>query len=135
MTLTRRAFLGSGAALGLAGPARPPGSRPSAFAFASGALHTPSRPAQHGRQVAGIYRMKVGAIEVSALLDGYLDLDIALLSNADPADASRLLERSFHPKRPYRASVNAVRDQHRREHPPGRYRRREGVCADARMAA
>ena len=51
--------------------------------------------------------MKVGAIEVSALLDGYLDLDIALLSNADPADASRLLERSFHPKRPYRASVNA----------------------------
>jgi glyoxylase-like metal-dependent hydrolase (beta-lactamase superfamily II) len=95
MNVTRRAFLGSGAALlafGLAGPSLG---------------QTPSKSTRHGRQVAGIYRTKIGEIEVSALLDGYLDLGVELLTNVDPAEAARLLERSFHPQGPYRASVNA----------------------------
>jgi glyoxylase-like metal-dependent hydrolase (beta-lactamase superfamily II) len=95
MAVTRRTFLESAAAsLALGHTSR---------ADAQG----PSRSAQQGRQVAGIYRRRVGAIEVSALLDGYLDLDFTLLSNADPADAARVLERHFEPKAPYRASVNA----------------------------
>ncbi len=95
MNVTRRAFLGSGGALlgsGLAGRSL---------------AQTPSKSTPHGRQVAGIYRTKIGGIEVSALLDGYLDLGVELLPNADPAEAARLLERSFHPQGPYRASVNA----------------------------
>lgn len=94
MNVTRRAFVGSGAALlasGLGGRAL---------------AKTPASPAGHGRQVAGIYRTRIGGIEVSAILDGYLDLGIDLLLNADPAEAARLLERSFQPGAPYRASVN-----------------------------
>jgi glyoxylase-like metal-dependent hydrolase (beta-lactamase superfamily II) len=95
MNVTRRAFLGSGAALlasGLTGRSL---------------AQTPSLSTRHGRQVAGVYRTKIGGIEVSALLDGYLDLGVELLPNADPAEAARLLERSFQPQGPYRASVNA----------------------------
>ncbi len=95
MNVTRRTFLGSGAALlasGLAGRSL---------------AQTPATSTQPGHQVAGIYRTKIGGIEVSAILDGYLDLGVELLPNADPAEAARLLERSYQPRGPYRASVNA----------------------------
>jgi glyoxylase-like metal-dependent hydrolase (beta-lactamase superfamily II) len=36
-----------------------------------------------GVQVAGVYRRKLGAFEITALLDGYLDLDIGLWTGVD----------------------------------------------------
>jgi glyoxylase-like metal-dependent hydrolase (beta-lactamase superfamily II) len=95
MTLTRRTFLTSAA-------------MPIAFGMTSEAFDERApKPAQRGRQVAGIYRTKIGSIDVAALLDGYIDLDVALLSNADPAEAARLLERNFLPHAAYRTAVNA----------------------------
>jgi glyoxylase-like metal-dependent hydrolase (beta-lactamase superfamily II) len=95
MIVTRRAFLGSGAAV-------------LASNLAGCSLgQTPTQSTQHGHQVPGIYRTRIGGIEVSALLDGYLDIGVEHFPDADPAEAARLLERSFQPQGPYRASVNA----------------------------
>ena len=46
-------------------------------------------------QVPGFYRMALGDAEVTALYDGYIDLDTKILSNASPAEIQRLLARMF----------------------------------------
>lgn len=48
-----------------------------------------------GSQVPGIYRFNVGDIEVSAILDGYLALDPALVTGFDQQTAADTLERNF----------------------------------------
>ena len=62
---------------------------------------------QAWRQVPGVHRILVGDIRVTALNDGYLDLDQALFPNADPALAGRLLEARFLPQGYVRAAINA----------------------------
>jgi glyoxylase-like metal-dependent hydrolase (beta-lactamase superfamily II) len=94
MTITRRTFLGSSLASLTYGMTNP--------SFAQ----TQPTPVQQGQQVAAVYRTKIGEVGVSPL-DGYLDLELSLLAAADPKDAARLLQRSFIPTGPYRASVNA----------------------------
>ncbi len=46
-------------------------------------------------QVPGYYRVAVGAAEVTALYDGFIDLDRAVLKNTTPAELQRLLARMF----------------------------------------
>lgn len=64
-------------------------------------------PPQIRDQVPGYYRMQLGQFEVTALLDGLLDLDAGLLKKINPADTHALLARMFagHPK--MRTPVNA----------------------------
>ncbi len=62
-------------------------------------------PQQQKTQAPGWYRMQLGAIEVTALYDGYLDIDSAILKDAKPADLERLLARSFQ-KSPNMTSIN-----------------------------
>ncbi|MGL4289475.1 MAG: MBL fold metallo-hydrolase, partial [Phreatobacter sp.] len=57
-----------------------------------------------GAQVAGVYRLKVGTIEVTAVLDGHLDLPQALFPKATDGEAGALLERAALPRGP---QVNA----------------------------
>lgn len=89
MTATRRTILaGIGAAAAL--PAFP--------AFAKMPIDA--------AQVAGAYRTKVGDIEITALLDGYLDFELKLFPRSDPAQFNELVARSVHAK-PLRGAVNA----------------------------
>ncbi len=61
-----------------------------------------------GGQVPGAYRVKVGDLEVTALLDGFIDLGRDLFPGADAAQADALLEAAFLPKQPaIRSPVNA----------------------------
>ncbi len=46
-------------------------------------------------QVPGYYRLAVGSAEVTALYDGVVDLDRAMLKDASPAEVQRLLARMF----------------------------------------
>ena len=62
-------------------------------------------PLQQKVQAPGWYRMQFGNFEVTALYDGYIDLDSAILKDAAPADIERLLARSFQ-KSPNMTSVN-----------------------------
>lgn len=66
-------------------------------------------------QVAGVQRTRVGAIEVTALSDGYIDLDPKLLPKADDAEVERLLQKAFLPKGKVRGAVNtyAINDGER----------------------
>ena len=57
-------------------------------------------------QVAGAYRTKVGDIEITALLDGYLDFEQKLFARIDTAQFAEMMAKSVHPK-PLRAAVNA----------------------------
>jgi glyoxylase-like metal-dependent hydrolase (beta-lactamase superfamily II) len=57
-------------------------------------------------QVAGIYRRQVGDIVVTALNDGYIEADPAVLLNISPEEARRLLAAALEPSRP-RITVNA----------------------------
>ncbi len=58
-------------------------------------------------QVPGYYRMQIGQIQVTAVFDGAIDIDTALLKNAAPEELNRLLARTFvgNPKMP--TAVNA----------------------------
>lgn len=58
-------------------------------------------------QVAGVYRRGVGEIVVTALLDGYLDLDPAMLTGADAETNARLLGEAFIAGPAVATSVNA----------------------------
>ncbi|MFO1071817.1 MAG: MBL fold metallo-hydrolase [Geminicoccaceae bacterium] len=90
--LSRRLVLGGGAALGLAAslPVRPAGATaPLAQA-----------------QAPGFYRVAVGRIEVTALLDGHLELPPALFDLPEPV-AAELLKSAFRPAGPIVTSVNA----------------------------
>jgi glyoxylase-like metal-dependent hydrolase (beta-lactamase superfamily II) len=57
-------------------------------------------------QVAGIYRRQIGDIVVTAINDGYIEADPAVLLNISPEEAQRLLAASLKPWRP-RITVNA----------------------------
>jgi hypothetical protein len=52
-------------------------------------------PPQQRTQVPGYYRMALGDFEVTALYDGYIDLDSKLLTGASASDIQRLLARMF----------------------------------------
>jgi len=60
-----------------------------------------------GAQIPGVFRYKVGSLEVTALLDGYLDIEHNLFPAADAAETGRLLGRSLMPNAPIRTPVNA----------------------------
>ncbi len=96
MKMRRREFLKAGVAAGavLAGTAVDPGRAKSEQPMA-------------GRQVPGIYRIAVGDIEVTAILDGYIDLGTNLFPDAKPEEVARLQEANFIPVADFvRASVN-----------------------------
>ncbi|WP_448206113.1 MBL fold metallo-hydrolase [Azospirillum sp. sgz302134] len=85
MTLSRLAALrGALLALALAVPAV------SVVAPAQAAA-----PAQQRTQAPGFYRMGLGDFEVTALYDGYIDLDRKLLVGASAEDVQSLLARMF----------------------------------------
>ncbi len=87
-------------------------SRRSFLTMASSLALTPfftvSAFAQSGAtQVLGVYRRGVGDVVVTALLDGYLPLDPAMLNGADAETKARLLEQAFLPgAAPVETSVN-----------------------------
>jgi glyoxylase-like metal-dependent hydrolase (beta-lactamase superfamily II) len=59
-------------------------------------------------QVPGWYRMMLGDFEVTALYDGYLDLETNLMKNATPDEVTRGLARTFLPANgKVQTSVNA----------------------------
>lgn len=58
-------------------------------------------------QVPGYYRMIVGDFEVTALYDGYIDLDSALLKNTTPKEVQSLLARMFVQGPKVQTAVNA----------------------------
>jgi glyoxylase-like metal-dependent hydrolase (beta-lactamase superfamily II) len=62
-------------------------------ALAAPALAAPAlaRAPLAGRQVAGVYRRKVGAFEVTALNDGFVGLNTSVFAGADQADLKRIL--------------------------------------------
>ncbi|KAF0228273.1 MAG: hypothetical protein FD175_2054 [Beijerinckiaceae bacterium] len=47
-----------------------------------------------GKQVAGIYRQKVGSIEVTCILDGFVPLSAQVFTGAEPAELKRILAAS-----------------------------------------
>ena len=63
-------------------------------------------PLQQKAQAPGWYRMQLGDVEVTALYDGYLDIDSAILKDAKPVEIERLLARSFQ-RSPNMTSINA----------------------------
>ena len=65
------------------------------FSPAIGTAHAEAAP-QH-TQVPGYYRMALGNLEITALYDGYVDLDAKLLLGASKAEVRRLLARSSWP--------------------------------------
>lgn len=58
-------------------------------------------------QVVGVYRRGVGEMVITALLDGYLAIDPAMLTGSDPETNARLLAESFLPAGPVDTSINA----------------------------
>lgn len=62
---------------------------------------------QNKTQVPGYYRLMVGAFEITALYDGYIDLDSKLLKNASEQDIQHLLARMFVKGPKVQTAVNA----------------------------
>jgi glyoxylase-like metal-dependent hydrolase (beta-lactamase superfamily II) len=58
-------------------------------------------------QVPGIYRTYVGRFEVTCLLDGYFDLDMAMFPTADPAEIAVIHASANLPAKSIQLSVNA----------------------------
>ena len=84
----------------------------TAIAVALGVSLIPAAPAcaeapPVKTQVPGYYRMALGELEVTALYDGYIDLDTKILSNASPAEVQRLLTRMFLAGQKVQTAVNA----------------------------
>lgn len=78
----------------------------AALAAAVGAPAWAGAPQQPGTQAPGWYRLPLGDFEVTALSDGFVDLDVKqLLTNVKPAEVDRLMKRSF-AGNPLRTSVN-----------------------------
>lgn len=101
-----------------------PGRRPllhraalgAAIAVAMGAAVLPAGvasaqaapPAQQKTQVPGYYRMMVGQLEVTALYDGYIDLDPKILKYTSAREVQSLLARMFVESTPgMQTAVNA----------------------------
>ena len=83
-----------------------------ALALALGTALIPATPALAEApavrtQVPGFYRLAVGDVEVTALYDGFIDLDTKILSNASPAEVQRLLARMFLGGQKVQTAVNA----------------------------
>jgi glyoxylase-like metal-dependent hydrolase (beta-lactamase superfamily II) len=76
-----------------------------AFSVATTSYAAP--PAQLKTQVPGYYRMQLGTFEITALYDGYLDLDTKLLKNAKPGEVQRLVARMFQTMPAVQTAVNA----------------------------
>lgn len=55
------------------------------------ALPASARAPQTGAQVPGIYRRKLGDLEITAILDGYIPLGAKSFSSADPATIGQLI--------------------------------------------
>src|SRR5258708_29272922 len=81
MNITRRSF-GLAALGGMLIPALPPIAK-APFA---------------GAQAAGVYRLKVGAFEVTVVSDGWLPIALKLFTGGSADGAAKLLEGSFLPK-------------------------------------
>jgi glyoxylase-like metal-dependent hydrolase (beta-lactamase superfamily II) len=84
----------------------------TALAIALGVSFAPASPAfaeapPVTTQVPGYYRMALGDLEITALYDGYIDLDTKILSNASPAEVQRLLTRMFLAGQKVQTAVNA----------------------------
>ncbi|WP_163270081.1 MBL fold metallo-hydrolase [Chelativorans alearense] len=94
MPLSRRHFL---AGAGLAGGALLAGTPVPALARAPLA-DTPT---------TGALRRKVGSAEVTALLDGYIDIEPEMFIGLDAAEAAQLAEAGFQVPDPRRTPVNA----------------------------
>jgi glyoxylase-like metal-dependent hydrolase (beta-lactamase superfamily II) len=62
---------------------------------------------QQKTQVPGYYRFMIGSFEVTALYDGYIDLDSALLKNTNPKEVQNLLARMFLKGPKVQTAVNA----------------------------
>lgn len=60
-----------------------------------------------GIQVPGFYRYKVGSLEITAVLDGVLNLNAGLFTSAEKGEAQHLLEQSFTSPEAIPAPVNA----------------------------
>lgn len=81
----------------------------AAVVFAAGALSATQAqvPAQVKTQAPGYYRMQLGGVEVTALYDGYFDMDTKLLKNAPQAEIQRLVARMFQTLPTVQTAVNA----------------------------
>ncbi len=88
--LSRRRLLQTGAALTIL-----PALMPSAFGKAPIA----------GSQVISVHRMKLGAFEITSMLDGYIDIPPTVLQ-ADPAMVKSMLNAGGWPDGPMRLPVN-----------------------------
>lgn len=69
------------------------------------ALPAAAREAPAGAQVASVYRLKVGAYEVTVVNDGWVGLETKMWSG-DPAGAEKLLHDAFLPTELNRTAVN-----------------------------
>lgn len=96
MPLSRREFAGAALISGSA-----------AVAGLAGPYGAAAKTALASRQVPGAHRLRVGSIEVTALSDGYVDLDPKLLPQADSEAMAALLEARLLPPGRIRGSVNA----------------------------
>ena len=81
-------------------------------ASAAVAVLTPVLPARAeapmvGTQAPGYYRMMVGQLEVTALHDGALELDVSILKSSRPERLNRMLERMFVGTPKMQTAVNA----------------------------
>ena len=91
----------------------PPTRRDFLAISAAAALPLAGRPARAatpptGAQAPGFYRFKVGSLEVTALLDGTVEIETTLFAGSDPTETARLLARNFLPAGPkLRSPVNA----------------------------
>jgi ABC-type transport system substrate-binding protein len=88
--LSRRRLLQTGAALTIL-----PALVPSVFGKAPIA----------GSQIISVHRMKLGAFEITSMLDGYIDIPPAVLQ-ADPAMVKSMLNAGGWPDGPMRLPVN-----------------------------
>lgn len=64
----------------------------AAASLGAGGLPAFAKAPLAGRQVPGVFRQKIGSIEITALSDGFAPIGIEAFSNIDPAEAKRILE-------------------------------------------
>lgn len=98
ISFSRRSFLGSSAAAGALSAA-------GGLALISSQAHA-SAP-QSGAPMAGALRYKVGSMEVTALLDGYLDVTPEIVVGYDDAEGQRLRDKALIDGNALRIPVNA----------------------------
>ncbi len=82
-------------------------TRRSFLALSAAASLMPLGQAVAATQIVGMYRRGVGDIVVTALLDGYLELDPNMLTGSDPESNAALLEQAFMASGPVKTSINA----------------------------